>query len=154
PMLSVRPDQRIADLNLAQRHVVEIARALATNPDVIVLDEPTEPLQEADVNKLFALIEALKQAGKGIVYISHRLNDVKRIADRISILRDGELVATRRAEQFISAEIIDLIVGRPLAQQFPPKGAIDRTKAPTFTVARATGGHFDDVSLDILPGEI
>jgi ribose transport system ATP-binding protein len=155
PMLRVRPDQRIAELTLAQRHVVEIARALATNPDVIVFDEPTEPLQEADVKKLFGLIEELKRAGKAIIYISHRLNDVKQIADRISILRDGELVATRRSEQFAPSEVIDLIVGRPLAQQFPSKGSADRREAtPTFAVAQASAEHFDNVSLDILPGEI
>jgi ribose transport system ATP-binding protein len=155
PMLRVWPDQRIADLTLAQRHVVEVARALATDPDVIVLDEPTEPLQEDDVNKLFKLIEELKAVGKAVVYISHRLNDVKKIADRISILRDGELVATRGAAEFASSEIVDLIVGRPLAQQFPPKGPVDRTKAnPTFVVSQVSGEAFDHVSLDILPGEI
>jgi ribose transport system ATP-binding protein len=155
PMLSVRPDQRIAELTLAQRHVVEIARALATDPDVIVLDEPTEPLQEAEVKKLFNLIEELKQAGKAIVYISHRLNDVKQIADRISILRDGELVATRRSEAFAPSEIIDLIVGRPLAQQFPPKPFIDRAKAtPTLAVSQVSGRNFEGIDLAILPGEI
>jgi ribose transport system ATP-binding protein len=153
-MLSVRPDQRIAELTLAQRHVVEIARALSTDPDTIVLDEPTEALQEADVRMLFELIADLKRT-KAIIYISHRLNDVKQIADRISILRDGELVATRKAEEFSSSEIIDLIVGRPLAQQFPPKGLVHQTNATSpFAVLHASGAHFNDVSLDIRPGEI
>ena len=154
-MLSVRPDQRIAELTLAQRHVVEIVRALSTDPDTVVLDEPTEPLQEADVRMLFKLIADLKRTGKAIIYISHRLNDVKQIADRISILRDGELVATRKAEEFSSSEIIDLIVGRPLAQQFPPKGLVHQTNATSrFAVLHASGAHFNDVSLDIRPGEI
>lgn len=154
-MLSVRPEQRIAELTLAQRHVVEIARALSTNPDIIVLDEPTEPLQDADVKKLFELIAELKRAGKAIIYISHRLNDVKQIADHISILRDGELIATRRAENFSHSEIIDLIVGRPLAHQFPPKMRVSRPdKTLPFVVSHASGAHFNDVSLDIRPGEI
>jgi len=154
-MLTVRPDQRIAELTLAQRHVVEIARALATNPDTIVLDEPTEPLQEADVKTLFELIADLKRSGKAIIYISHRLNDVKQIADRISILRDGELVATRKAEGFSPSEIIGLIVGRPLAQQFPPKGLAHQIDATSpFVVSHASGAHFSDVSLEIRPGEI
>jgi ribose transport system ATP-binding protein len=97
----------------------------------------------------------LKQAGKAIVYISHRLNDVKQIADRISILRDGELVATRRSEAFAPSEIIDLIVGRPLAQQFPPKAFIDRAKAtPTLAVSQASGRNFEGIDLAILPCEI
>jgi ribose transport system ATP-binding protein len=154
-MLSMRPDQRIAELTLAQRHVVEIARALSTNPHTIVLDEPTEPLQDADVRMLFELIADLKHAGKAIVYISHRLNDVKQIADRISILRDGELVETRKSEEFSPSEIIDLIVGRPLAQQFPTKGLVHQTDATSpFTVSHASGAHFNDVSLDVRPGEI
>ena len=153
-MLRVRPEQRIAELTLAQRHVVEIARALSTNPNTIVLDEPTEPLQEADVKKLFELIAELKRTGRAVIYISHRLNDVKQIADHISVLRDGELIATRRAADFSHSEIIDLIVGRPLAQQFPPKGCISPDEASSFVVSHASGAQFKDVSLDVRRGEI
>ena len=87
--------KRVSELSLAQRHVVEIARALATNPKVLFLDEPTEPLQQADVRKLFDLIGELKADGVGIVYVSHRLHEVDELADRISVMRDGEIIDSR-----------------------------------------------------------
>ena len=90
--------KRVSELSLAQRHVVEIARALATNPKVLFLDEPTEPLQHADVRKLFDLIGELKRDGVGIVYVSHRLHEVDELADRISVMRDGEIIDSRLAE--------------------------------------------------------
>ncbi len=90
--------KRVAELSLAQLHIVEIARALATNPKVLFLDEPTEPLQHADVRKLFDLIGELKRDGVGIVYVSHRLHEVDELADRISVMRDGEIIDSRLAE--------------------------------------------------------
>ena len=109
------------ELSLAQRHIVEIARALATHPKVLFLDEPTEPLQQADVRKLFDLIGELKRDGVGIVYVSHRLHEVDELADRISVMRDGEIIDSRLAEAITPAEIVALIAGRPLGQIFPAK---------------------------------
>src|SRR5690606_32696473 len=100
--------ERIEDLNLAQRHMVELGRALATRPRVVVVDEPTEPFQEAEVARLFALIAALRAEGVAIVYISHRLNEVAQIADRISVLRDGRMIATRPAADYAPGEIVTL----------------------------------------------
>ena len=96
-------NRRVAELSLAQRHVVEIARALATRPKVLFLDEPTEPLQQADVRKLFGLIEELKRDGVGIVYVSHRLHEVDELADRISVMRDGEIIDSRPARSITPA---------------------------------------------------
>ena len=114
-------NKRVAELSLAQRHVVEIARALATHPKVLFLDEPTEPLQQADVRKLFDLIGELKRDGVGIVYVSHRLHEVDELADRISVMRDGEIIDSRLARSITPAEIVALIAGRPLGQIFPPR---------------------------------
>ena len=92
-------NKRVAELSLAQRHVVEIARALVTQPKVLFLDEPTEPLQHGDVRKLFDLIGELKRDGVGIVYVSHRLHEVDELADRISVMRDGEIIDSRLADE-------------------------------------------------------
>lgn len=151
---TLRPsiDVRVETLSLAQLHVVEIVRALSTNPRILVLDEPTEPFQHEDVDKLFELIRALRDRGVAIVYISHRLHEVTQLADRISILRDGMLVAARPADQFTGAEIIKLIAGRPLGQIFPDKA---RSTGDTLIEARnLSGDGFHDVSLAVRAGEI
>ena len=145
-------NKRLSELSLAQRHIVEIARALATNPKVLFLDEPTEPLQQADVRKLFGLIEELKRDGVGIVYVSHRLHEVDELADRISVMRDGEIIDSRLAESITPAEIVALIAGRPLGQIFPAKAKV--VGAPLFAVDGLSGRGFDHVDLVVNAGEI
>ena len=144
--------KRVAELSLAQRHIVEIARALATNPKVLFLDEPTEPLQQADVRKLFDLIGELKRDGVGIVYVSHRLHEVDELADRISVMRDGEIIDSRLARSITPAEIVALIAGRPLGQIFPAKAK--SVGAPLFKVDGLSGRGFDHVDLVVHAGEI
>ena len=145
-------NKRVGELSLAQRHVVEIGCALATRPKVLFLDEPTEPLQQADVRKLFGLIGELKRDGVGIVYVSHRLHEVDELADRISVMRDGEIIDSRPAQSITSAEIVALIAGRPLGQIFPAKGK--SMGAPLFAVKDLSGRGFDQVDLVVRAGEI
>jgi len=145
-------NKRVAELSLAQRHVVEIARALATRPKVLFLDEPTEPLQAGDVRKLFDLIGELKRDGVGIVYVSHRLHEVDELADRISVMRDGEIIDSRLADDITSSEIVAMIAGRPLGQIFPAKA---KTVGPAlFSVKGLSGRGFDQVDLVAHAGEI
>ena len=122
------------------------------NPKVLFLDEPTEPLQQADVRKLFDLIEELKRDGVGIVYVSHRLHEVDELADRISVMRDGEIIDSRMADSITPAEIVALIAGRPLGQIFPAKAKI--VGAPLFEVSGLSGRGFDQVDLTVHAGEI
>ena len=144
--------RRVAELSLAQRHVVEIARALITRPKVLFLDEPTEPLQAPDVRKLFDLIGELKRDGVGIVYVSHRLHEVDELADRISVMRDGEIIDNRLAEDITSSEIVALIAGRPLGQIFPPKA---KSLGPVlFSVKGLSGRGFDQIDVVAHAGEI
>jgi ribose transport system ATP-binding protein len=152
PELLMPLNKRVGELSLAQRHVVEIACALATRPKVLFLDEPTEPLQQADVRKLFGLIGELKSDGVGIVYVSHRLHEVDELADRISVMRDGEIIDSRPAQSITSAEIVSLIAGRPLGQIFPAKGK--SAGAPLFAVKGLSGRGFDQVDLVVRAGEI
>ena len=144
--------QRVAELTLAQRHIVELARALATHPKVLFLDEPTEPLQQADIRKLFDLIRELKRDGVAIVYVSHRLHEVDELADRISIIRDGEIIDSRPARSFTPSEIVTLIAGRPIGQIFPAKAT--RVGDPLFEVKGLSGRGFDTVDLIAHAGEI
>ena len=144
--------KRVAELSLAQRHVVEIARALVTRPKVLFLDEPTEPLQAGDVRKLFDLIGELKRDGVGIVYVSHRLHEVDELADRISVMRDGEIIDSRLGDEITSSEIVALIAGRPLGQIFPAKAT--SVGPALFSVKGLSGRGFDQVDLVVHAGEI
>jgi ribose transport system ATP-binding protein len=144
--------QRVGELSLAQRHVVEIARALVTEPTVLFLDEPTEPFQQADIQQLFALIKSLRDRGVAIVYVSHRLPEIAELADRVSIMRDGEMVACRLAREIAADEIIALIAGRPLGQIFPRKCEV--VGAPMLEATGFSGADFAEVSLTVHAGEI
>jgi ribose transport system ATP-binding protein len=145
-------NKRVAELSLAQRHVVEIARALVTRPKVLFLDEPTEPLQAGDVRKLFDLIGELKRDGVGTVYVSHRLHEVDELADRISVMRDGEIIDCRLGDEITSSEIVALIAGRPLGQIFPAKAT--SVGPALFSVKGLSGRGFDQVDLVVHAGEI
>jgi ribose transport system ATP-binding protein len=149
---AIRLDRRVGELLLAQRHIVEIARALSTNPKVLFFDEPTEPLQQADIRKLFELINSLRRNGVAVVYVSHRLHEIAELADRISVMRDGEVIATRMAGSIGVGEIITLIAGRPIGRMFPAKG--DGAGEPILGVQSLSGDGFSDVTLSANAGEI
>jgi ribose transport system ATP-binding protein len=152
PQMIMPVNQRVVELSLAQRHIVELARALATNPKVLFLDEPTEPLQQPDVRKLFELIAALKRDGVAIVYVSHRLHEVDELADRISVMRDGEIIDRRLARSITANEIVTLIAGKPLGQIFPPKA---QGRGEILFETRALSGRgFDQVDMAAHRGEI
>ena len=112
---------RVSDLSVAQRQLVEIAKALALKPKVLVLDEPTEALTAAETERLFLQIARIKAIGTAVVYISHRLPEVRRIADRISILRDGRFRGTFSAAGVSEEEILALIIGRSVDTRYPAK---------------------------------
>ena len=152
PQLVMPVNRRVAELSLTQRHIVELARALATNPKVLFLDEPTEPLQQADVRKLFELIGELKRNNTAIVYVSHRLHEVDELAERISVMRDGEIIDQRPAHAITPGEIVTLIAGKPLGQIFPAKA---REPGEILFETRALSGQgFDQVDLAARRGEI
>ena len=118
--LSVRlsPTRRMRELSVAQMQTVEIAKALACNAEVIIMDEPTSAISDREVESLFAVIADLKRRGVAVIYISHKMDEVFRIADTITVLRDGRHVATHEASQLDANRLIELMVGRELTEVF------------------------------------
>jgi ribose transport system ATP-binding protein len=152
---TIDPNARVDSLTVAERQLLEIARALALESKVLILDEPTESLTAAESDRLFERIRVLKERGTAVVYISHRLPEVKRIADRVTVLRDGEGRGTFVAEQVSTDDILRLIVGRSISQVFPPKSEPAGDEAqPILEVRGLNGDRFHDLDLAVRPGEI
>ena len=152
--IHVDPHRIMSTMPVSQRQMVEIAKAVSYNSKVIVFDEPTSSLTEEEVEHLFKIINMLRDRGVGIIYISHKMAEIKRISDYITIMRDGQWVATEKADDLEMADIIRLMVGRELTNQFPPK-----TNVPGnvyLKVEGITGMHnqLRDVSLEARRGEV
>jgi ribose transport system ATP-binding protein len=151
----IAPGTRAGELTIAQRQLVEIARALALESKVLVLDEPTESLTEAESARLFEQVEQLRDAGAAVVYISHRFPEVRRIASRITVLRDGEIRGTFDADAVTEQDVLQLIVGREVSGIFPDKLAAPlAADAPLLAARQLTGPRFTAVDLELRPGEI
>jgi ABC-type sugar transport system ATPase subunit len=151
--LSLDARAPVAALNMAERQMVEIARAARRDPRIIVMDEPTSSLTQSEEETLFALIARLKARGVGIIYISHRMDEVFRLADRITVLRDGKHITTRPASALTRAELIALMVGREVDSSVPRGvGAIGQVILETRVVS--SGARVRDVNLQLRAGEI
>jgi ABC-type sugar transport system ATPase subunit len=149
----VRPQTPVRQLSVAQKQMVEIARALARNMRVLILDEPTSSLTVQETETLFEIINSLRSRGVGIIYISHRLEEVFAIAQRVSVLRDGKLIGTLPVEQATNEQLIRMMVGRDLSHLF--------AQAPTASGSvrldvRGLGrsGVLEGIDLQLRPGEI
>jgi ribose transport system ATP-binding protein len=146
------PDRLVGSLGLGHLQLVEIASALARRCDVLLLDEPTAALNPRESDVLFGQMARLRAAGTALVLITHRLEEVARTADRISVLRDGRLVATRPADELDRDEIVRLMVGRPLSKA--PLGPTTTRGAVALRVEGLSGARFRDVSFEVREGEI
>ena len=152
--INVDPRRIMSTMPVSQRQMVEIAKAVSYNSKIIVFDEPTSSLTEEEVEHLFKIINMLRDRGVGIIYISHKMAEIKRISDEITVMRDGTWVATRPAAELEMAQIIKLMVGRELTNQFPPK-----TNKPGEVYLKVEGltgmyNQLKDVSFVARRGEI
>lgn len=152
--LKVHLSDRVETLSVAQKHLLEIAKALAVKPSLLVLDEPTAPLGQDSVDMLFALVRDFVAQGTSVVYITHRLAEVRELADRVTVLRDGRLRATAIVDEISDRELLSLIVGRQLDSTFPPKFDGPREGATSFAATGLTGPGFNEVSISAQRGEI
>ena len=117
--LSIDPDESLGRLRTSDRQLVEIAKALAVDARVLIMDEPTAALSQREVDRLFEVVHALRKRQVAMMFVSHRMDEIYRIADRIAVLRDGRLVAVTTADQMPRNRAVQLMVGRPLSDMYP-----------------------------------
>ena len=154
--LGVRLDPRTKarNLSVAQQQMVEIARALSLDAQLLIMDEPTSSLTPAEVEELFAIVRRLREAGTAIIFISHRLEELFEIADRVTVLRDGRYVGTRDISDVRTEELIQMMVGRQLDALFPKQEAPVSDAVLEVTNLTAAAGKFENVSFALRAGEI
>ncbi|MGI6195790.1 MAG: sugar ABC transporter ATP-binding protein [Eubacteriales bacterium] len=152
--IDIDPKMRMGDLPVAKRQLAEIAKAVSYHSKIIVFDEPTSSLTEEEVEHLFRIIRMLRGRGCGIIYISHKMSEILRISDEVTIMRDGKWIATRDAENLTTDEIIRLMVGRELTNRYPPKNTVIGDEL--LRVEHLTGEYvkLKDVSFTARKGEI
>lgn len=117
--VKVDPGKKLKDLRIGEQQLVEIAKAISLNSEIIVMDEPTSAISEKEAEKLFTIIRRLRSEGKGIIYITHRMEEVFKIADRLTVMRDGQYIGTVNAAETSKDEIIRMMVGRDMSEQYP-----------------------------------
>lgn len=153
--INIDPRDKVVTLSVSQMQMVEIAKAFSYDAKIVIMDEPTSSLTEKEVNHLFTIIRKLKDRGCGIIYISHKMEEIFQLCDEITILRDGQWIATRPLAGLDMDQIIAMMVGRSLNQRFP-----DKTNVPGETILEVRNlsslrqPSIRDVSFDLRQGEI
>ena len=151
--LDVPLNMRADGLTVAQKHLLEIAKALAIKPKVLIFDEPTASLDQDATDMLFSRIREIVKGGTSVIYITHRLAEIRQIAQRVTVLRDGKFRGTSLVSDISNNDLLALIVGRQLGSTFPPKSTGTSTEA-IFNVAGLSGKGFKDVSFEAARGQI
>jgi rhamnose transport system ATP-binding protein len=150
----IDPQTVVRRLSMPEQQLVEIARALGANARILIMDEPTASLSDQEVDRLFLVIDDLRAQGKGIIYISHRLEELPQIADRVTALRDGVLIGTRSMAEVSRAELIRMMVGRELSAVFPKSVAcLGATVLETWALCCSASG-VRQINLSVRAGEI
>ena len=153
--LDINPTEKVGNLTVGKQQMVEIAKALSMDAKVIVFDEPTAALTESEINELFVIIDDLRSKGVGIIYISHRMDEIARITDRVTVMRDGEYVGTVNTKDTTKDEIIAMMVGRTIYED-PKAASAVADDAPVVLEVKNlnAGSSVKDVSFQLRKGEI
>ena len=152
--LNIDPNLKMEKMSVSQRQMAEIAKAVSYNANVIVFDEPTSSLNSEEADRLFDIIFKLKNNGCGIIYISHKMEEILRISDEVTVMRDGKTIETRSADDITTDDIIRLMVGREIKERYPQRNI--KIGGPLFELSEISGeySHLKDVSLTLHSGEI
>lgn len=150
--INLNPNELVSNLTVAQCQLVELARAVSCNSDIIIMDEPTSSLSDKEVNILFDIIRALKAEGTAIIFITHKIEELLTICDRVSVYRDGHYIGTRNCDETSRDELINMIIGRELTEQYP---VIEAEKGKVvLEVKGLCGPDYENVSFHVKAGEI
>ncbi|MGI9254347.1 MAG: sugar ABC transporter ATP-binding protein [Thermomicrobiales bacterium] len=151
----IDPAASVRDLSLAERQIVEIAKAISRDPKVLILDEATSALNQQQVAQVFAVVRSLRDKGVGIVFISHRMDEVRHLCDRATVFRDGQTVGTVDVAKAGNDEIVQMMIGRPLREAFPSRPPVPAVREPLLEIRNLSmGTDLRDVSLTLHRGEI
>ena len=151
--LDIDPDRYVAELPVAQMQLVELARSVSYDADVIIMDEPTSALTDVEIEKLFKIVKQVSNAGTAVIFISHKLEELLHICDRITVLRDGQYIDTRETNDLTKDTLISLMVGREITDMFP-KEEVAIGKEIFSCKGLCRKGSFQDVSFEVHEGEI
>lgn len=152
--IKINPKELMKNLTVGYQQMVEIAKAIQQDARILIMDEPSAPLTSAEVESMFEVVEQLREEGISIIYISHRLEEIYRLSDRILVLRDGEYVKTLITKNSQVQELIQLMVGRELTESYPPrKDCVDKSDV-LLELQNVTGNGDENISLKIHRGEI
>jgi ABC-type sugar transport system ATPase subunit len=150
---SVNPNQAVSSLSVAQKQIVEIARAVATDAEIIIMDEPTAALTEGEIKRLFEIVRRLKENNVTVIYISHRLDEIFEIGDYVTVMRDGKHIGTKPVSEVNErAELIQMMIGKTVFEVYAPKDSLSDEKI--LEVKNLTNHKLDNISFEINKGEI
>ena len=151
--VSIDPQQRMSELSVGQQQMIEIAKALMVDAKVIIMDEPTAALTQSETEVLFQVVRSLKEKGVSIVYISHRMEEIFELCDRITVLRDGSYIDTKRIQDTDMNDVVKMMIGREIGERYPLREA--SIGEVVFKVEGLTcPGVFKDVSFEVHAGEV
>lgn len=149
----IDPETKMKRLSLAEVQLVEIAKAFSYDSDIVIMDEPTSAIGERDVDRLFSLIERLRNDGKGVVYVSHRMKEIFTISDTITVLRDGKYIGTKPTSEMTQSELVSMMIGRKMEEEYIKTNVRqDEVKLEVRNLTRR--GEFENVSLSVRKGEV
>lgn len=151
--IDINPDELVKNLSVGYQQITEIAKAISMDAKLLIMDEPSAPLTNAEVERMFQLVETLREQGVTIIYISHRLEEIFRLSDRVTVLRDGQKVETRWTRETDTEQLIQLMVGRELKNTFPERMPM-YTDKKILELDKVAGNGLEDVTLSVRKGEI
>jgi ribose transport system ATP-binding protein len=152
--LQINPEIRVQDLTIAKQQMVEIVKVLSLKTEVLIMDEPTAALTDSEINELFRFIRDLKKQGVGIIYISHRMDEMKQISDRISIMRDGQYVGTVNTKETTIDRIIQMMIGRVIYEEHKTDRTVSEDAPIVMSCENLSSPVVKDVSFELKKGEI
>lgn len=150
----IDPKEKVGRLSVSHQQIVEIAKAISYNAKIIIFDEPSATLTEVEIDQLFKIMKELRKTGVSMIYISHRMDEIKRIADRVTVLRDGEYIGTREAESVKLDEVIQMMVGRVIYEERKSQSAINKETPVVMKADNFSSLDVNDVSFELHKGEI